>query len=137
MKTYTLDTNIISYLMKGTHKINESLTDLIEAGDQIVINPISYYEICRGLIAINATKKLDQFKNMCDVFGIPEINRDVLDNAAQIYSELKAKGELIEDADILIAAICLSNNYVLATNNAKHFKKINGLVVENWVDNHT
>jgi len=61
----------------------------------------------------------------------------VLDNAAQIYSELKAKGELIEDADILIAAICLSIKYVLATNNAKHFEKINGLVVENWVDNVT
>ncbi len=75
MKIYTLDTNIITYLMKGIHKVNESLNDTIEAGDQIVINPISYYEICRGLIAINAAKKLSQFQDMCDVFGIPEINR--------------------------------------------------------------
>ncbi len=91
MKTYTLDTNIIAYIMKGKYKLNERLTDVLEAGDQIVINPISYYEICRGLIAINASKKLDQFMLMCEVFGIPEINRDMLDIAAQIYSELKTK----------------------------------------------
>ncbi len=30
-------------------------------------------------------------------------------------------GELIEDADIFIAAMCLKNDYVLVTNNVKHF----------------
>ena len=37
-----------------------------------------------------------------------------------------------EDADILIAAFCLHNNYILVTDNIKHFKNIKGLNTVNW-----
>jgi len=56
MKVYTLNTNIIAYLMKSMHGINNKLAAIIKTGDKMVINPISYYEICMGLIAINSLK---------------------------------------------------------------------------------
>ncbi len=34
MKTYTLDTNNIAYLMKGMYKLNIRLADVVESGDQ-------------------------------------------------------------------------------------------------------
>jgi predicted nucleic acid-binding protein len=40
--------------------------------------------------------------------------------------------ENIEDADILIAAFCLYNNYILVTDNTKHFINIKGLNTVNW-----
>ena len=40
--------------------------------------------------------------------------------AADIYAELHRRGELIGDADILIAASALEQNLGVATNNAAH-----------------
>jgi len=40
---------------------------------------------------------------------------------------------MIEDADLLIAVQCILNGYTLVTNNVKHFKDIDGLVIENWI----
>lgn len=37
------------------------------------------------------------------------------------------------DADILISASAMSNGFTLITNNEKHFKRIAGLRIENWL----
>ena len=37
------------------------------------------------------------------------------------------------DMDMLIAASAIAGGFVLVTNNVRHFQRINGLVVENWV----
>lgn len=132
MKTYTLDTNIVAYLMKGMHGIGEKLESLLEEGNKIIINPITYYEICRGLISAESTSKLQVFRKICEAFGVSEFSKQAWDKAAAIYADLRAKGELVEDADIFIAAICICNSYVLVTNNEKHFQRIKDLTIENW-----
>jgi tRNA(fMet)-specific endonuclease VapC len=53
--------------------------------------------------------------------------------AGEIYADLRKKGELISDADILIAATVLANESVLITNNIEHFKRIKTLKLENWL----
>lgn len=53
--------------------------------------------------------------------------------AGEIYADLRKKGELISDADILTAAIVLANDSVLVTNNVDHFKRIKDLKIENWL----
>lgn len=52
--------------------------------------------------------------------------------AAEIYAELRETGHLITDADILVAAIAITNQLTLVTNNIAHFSRINGLNIENW-----
>ncbi len=44
----------------------------------------------------------------------------------------RSKAEAIDDIDILIAGIAISNDLTLVTNNIKNFGKIEGLIVENW-----
>jgi tRNA(fMet)-specific endonuclease VapC len=68
-----------------------------------------------------------------DIFGVLDLKKEVSDLAAQNYANLRKKGELIEDADLLISAACLVNDWVLITNNPKHFSRIKGLDIENWV----
>jgi len=50
----------------------------------------------------------------------------------EIYSELKERGELIGDMDILVASIALASNEKLITKNIKHFSRIRGLEIEIW-----
>lgn len=132
MKIYTLDTNIISYILKGNETITLRLIDELKKGNNIIINPVTYYEICRGLLAINSHNKLIKFKNICRIFGVAEFSQIILDKAAKIYATLRNKGITISDADIFIAAICIENGLVLITNNEKHFENISELQIDNW-----
>jgi tRNA(fMet)-specific endonuclease VapC len=61
------------------------------------------------------------------------IDQAVLDKAAELYAGLRMRGQLIEDADLLIAAIALVHNMTLVTNNTAHFARITGLRVEDWL----
>jgi len=45
---------------------------------------------------------------------------------------LRATGKPAEDADIFIAAYCVVNDYVLVTNNIKHFEATGELKTLNW-----
>lgn len=130
--TYCLDTNIISYLMKGNKSVLQKLDALAEDDNEILIPSIAYYEIKRGLIANGATTKLTRFLNFVKEFGITELAVSTIDIAAQIYADLKKDGNLIEDDDIFIGATALENDAVLVTNNERHFGRIKDLKIEVW-----
>ena len=42
-------------------------------------------------------------------------------------------GTIIDDADLFIAACAKVHGLALVTNNVKHFKRIKGLKLKNWV----
>jgi hypothetical protein len=44
--------------------------------------------------------------------------------ASTIYSDLRKRGELIEDPNLLIASICIANDLSLMTGNKKHFERL-------------
>jgi tRNA(fMet)-specific endonuclease VapC len=54
--------------------------------------------------------------------------------AATIYADLHRRGELICDADILIAATAITHGLTVATNNQAHFRRIPDLLVVNWLE---
>ncbi|MCL1956417.1 MAG: PIN domain-containing protein [Fibromonadales bacterium] len=133
MSRYALDTNIISYLLRGDKGLQERISYEVKNGDGVVILPIVYYEIKRGLIDKNAMVKLAAFERLCNILGIDGMDTKTLDIAANIYAYKKQQGQQIEDADILIAASCVAHGYILVTNNERHFLGIKGLEVANWL----
>ena len=132
MKKYVLDSNIISYILKKDKEVIKKFRQANDNGDESIIPAIVFYEITRGLLSVGATTKMNDFSDLCDEFGIAEISLTVWREAAKIYSVLKKRGTLIEDADIFIAAFCIVNDCVLVTNNIRHFKVVDGLNFVNW-----
>lgn len=131
---YVLDTNIITAILKGEEKLKSKIQEVIMEGEEIFINGISYYEIKRGLLAVKATSQLDKFKTLCEKFGLILLNnQSVFDEAAEIYADLRQRGELIGDADILIASIVKDGNFTLVSDNTDDFRRIKGLSIENWL----
>lgn len=57
--------------------------------------------------------------------------------AAEEFGKLKArpesKGRKLADADLLIASTALASGAVLVTGNERHYKRIPGLRIENWI----
>ena len=129
MSKYLLDTNIISFYLKGDESLKEKVLSNI---DSIVISIISYYEIVSGLQSINANKRIAEFKKFCELVDIINLDKSSITASCQIYSTLKRSGNLIDDIDILIAGIALSNNLVMVTDSTSHFGRIENLKVENW-----
>jgi tRNA(fMet)-specific endonuclease VapC len=131
--TYILDTNIITALLKGDEKVKKRLEEVILAGQEILINCISYYETKRGLLAKDATTKLKRFDLFCKAFGLLLLDVEaIFDQAAEIYATLQKKGELIEDADILIASSVRIWDYTLVSDDTD-FQRVHGLRIENWL----
>lgn len=57
--------------------------------------------------------------------------------SAEIYGKLRAvlekKGTPLTEPDMRIASIALCHKLALVTGNVKHFSKISGLAIENWL----
>jgi len=51
----------------------------------------------------------------------------------EIRSLLEKQGTPLEHADLQIASIALSRNMTLITENIRHFKRVPGLKIENWL----
>ena len=128
---YALDTNIISYYLKGNSKIQEKVDK--EAEDEnIVIPPFAYFEVKKWLLALNSKNKLQAFEKLCEEYGIDLISKETLDLTLSLYTKLRKKGISVDDGDLLIASYCIQNNYILVSNNLKHFEKIEDIQVVNW-----
>ena len=58
MITYALDTNIVTYMLKGDVRVNDTLRQENDKGHIFIIPVAVYYEIRRGLLAVNATAQM-------------------------------------------------------------------------------
>ena len=134
MKRCTLDTNIITAFLKNDSRVVERVSDYLEFFDKLTINIISYYEILRGLKDLGNEEKLRRFDNFIQENELVFITKDTIEKAAEIYAYLKKEGNLIEDADILMASTAIVEDLVLITNNIKHFKRVKDLEIENWLE---
>ena len=133
MRSSLLDTSILIAFLRGEEDVVSKVEAYLEEFDMLSLSIITYYEILRGLKYIENEKKLRGFEELMDKSEIITLDREIIDRASEIYAELKRRGELIEDADILIAASCLVKGMVLVTDNEEHFRRIESLEMENWL----
>jgi len=134
--TYVLDTNIITAILKGNENVKRRAQQAIVEGKEVFINGISYYEIKRGLLAAKAIAQLKRFKLLCEKFGLALLDtQSIFDIAAEIYANLRQRGELIEDADILIASLTKTRDLILVSDDTDfhRIQKLKGLRIENWL----
>lgn len=57
--------------------------------------------------------------------------------SARVFGEVKARlsaaGQIVADADLFIGSIALSRGATIVTGNRRHYERIPGLVVEDWL----
>ena len=129
---YLLDTNIISYWMRG----DEDLINKIRRHrpSDLSICTITLAEIYYGIEKSPVKKKerRNKIESICSQLEIYPF--DVL--AARKYSMirplLEKDGIVISERDLQIASIAMAKKLVVVTHNVKEFKRIVNLDVEDW-----
>ncbi|NET60867.1 MAG: type II toxin-antitoxin system VapC family toxin [Symploca sp. SIO2E6] len=130
---YLLDTNIVSAFLKRNLTLNQKFREVVAQEQEVFISCISYYEIRRGLLAVNATRQMANFELFLQLVHILLLDDlDILEQAAVIYASLKQKGRLIQDADILIAATAIAKGLILVSNDSD-LSRVEGVGLENWL----
>jgi len=129
-----IDTDVLSAIMRGNPAATARARAYLDEHGRIAFSIITRYEILRGLSAKNATKQIQSFETFCARSTVAPLDDAAVVRAADIYGDLSRRGQLIGDADILIAASALVNEMGLATNNRSHFERIRGLRIENWLE---
>ena len=62
---YALDSNIISYMLRGDAVILERYRQEESSGHDFVIPAIVFYEVQRGLLAKQLNNRLSAFEKLC------------------------------------------------------------------------
>jgi len=83
-------------------------------------------------LPVGATTQLAGFEQFCQAHRILPFSHPAAVLAADIWANLKRRGLLIGEVDILIAGIALSEGLAVATHNVSHFARINNLRVVDW-----
>ena len=124
---------IIDILKKNPEAIN---TFLRIKSDFPVTTLINIYELASGIYRIkdkNHEQHIKVLETFLEEVRILTLNNNSTFEAARISAELSNQGQIIEDLDILVAGICLSNGCTkIVTKNIKHFSRIEGLKVETY-----
>jgi predicted nucleic acid-binding protein len=132
--TYALDTNIISYFLKGNQSVQRKFKETLANRDSLIIPPIVYYEAKRGFLLNPAPSKEKTFERMCALYSVGTLSNTCLDCAAKLYAEARSIGHNADAADLFIAAFCIVEGYTLVTANMRHFEAVKGLQLVNWAE---
>ena len=128
-----LDTDVLSAVMRRHPLAVDRARGYLAEYGRFSLSVITQYEILRGLKAKGAEKQQAVFSLFCDRNELLPVTDDAAAKAADIYADLSARGALISDADILIAATALVHGLGVVTNNEDHFSWVRGLRLENWL----
>ena len=127
-----LDTDTLSYFLSGNPSVVDKMSEAIYNNEQICLTNINVYEFLKGLRYKSMKNEEQEFSDFLKNVAVFSLDDDTVQIAADIYADLRKLGISIGDADILIAAIVITNKGKLITNNTRHYNNINGLIIENW-----
>jgi tRNA(fMet)-specific endonuclease VapC len=127
-----LDTNTASAALRGNAGLDERLQRLDPA--QLCISAITRAELRYGMAlkpeAIKLARYVDAFLRATTTMSWDETAADA---HGRLRAQLRRAGTPIGDFDEMIAAHALALGAVLVTDNTKHFKRVDGLAIENWI----
>jgi tRNA(fMet)-specific endonuclease VapC len=129
---YLIDTDILVFSLKGDPSVMNHLRRT--AGSAKAISVISYGELLYGAHkSARPIENLARVRRLGEVLPVIEISPAIMEAFGSLRARLETGGRRLDDFDLVIAATAITLGYRLVTNNEKHFSRIDGLPLENWV----
>ncbi|MBP7554150.1 MAG: PIN domain-containing protein [Spirochaetes bacterium] len=127
-----LDTDVCIEILRGNKKVIEKRK---ENNDSIAISFMTAAELYYGAEKSDYREKnkilIEEFLLTVEII---ESDIEIMKRFGEIKANLKVKNEILADADILIGSAALEKCEKLITGNENHFKRIDNLRIENWIN---
>lgn len=135
MKQAIIDTDTLSYFFRNNLEVIIKLDKYLFEFGFVSISVITYYEVLNGLYFKDAKSQLAKFEQFVELNEVLPLTGKIAKKAAEIFADLRKKGQTIGHNDILIASTAIINDMTLISNNINHFGRIKDLDLDNWIEN--
>ena len=135
MIEYCLDTNVCIDLIRGSSvPVRRRFKEAIGEGSVLCVSSVVLHELWYG-VAKSAdrernTERLQTF--LSGPFEILQWDEADARAAGEVRSQLEGEGQMIGAYDALIAAQAIRRGITLVTANTREFKRVDGLMWEDW-----
>ena len=132
MKGYLLDTDIVVFILRNHFKAVNRLKEL--SPSEIYISEVTVAELEYGN---HCSGRYDENKLIVDSF-LSQVNIIPFSESISFYAKerfrLRKFGQSIMDFDLIIASTSVAKQLVMVTNNVNHFKRVEGIRIDNWME---
>ena len=128
---YLLDTDSVSYALRGQGDVADRIRK--QRPSELCLSAITLAELRFGADRKGSRKLhglIDTFASAVDVIPFDDVAATEFGRVGTLLAE---RGTPIGEFDILIAAHAVALRCTLVTNNTRHFSKVPGLSLENWL----
>ena len=120
---YLVDTDWAVEYLRGDRRIVDVLISIYDEG--LAASIITISELYEGVYnSMNFKKHLEALEDFTNGIEVLGINLEVGKTFGKIRSDLRKKGQLIENFDLLIASTAATYNLTILTNNVSHFERL-------------
>ena len=110
------------------------LGDHVAADDELFITSITVSELTHGANrSLHREDNLTRLEVLFATLTVLPFDDMAARRCGHLKAELEEQGEPLDDLDLQIASIALVYDLPLATNNIRHFRRIEDLKIENWI----
>ncbi|WP_437895845.1 type II toxin-antitoxin system VapC family toxin [Sorangium sp. So ce124] len=128
---YMLDTDTVSFALRGFGGVPTRLLE--HRPSEICMSAITLAELRYGADHRRSRKLHGLIDAFAAAVTVVPVDEGVAARFGAVASALVRQGTPIGSFDALIAAHALVLDVTLVTNNAKHFSRVHGLRMDNWV----
>jgi len=101
-----LDTNVIIDFLEGKENVVAAVSKYLPA--ELSMTFVNKYELLKY-------KQRERLEEAIENLFVYHSNETALKASANAYKQLKARGKMLSDSDLLIFGVCVANNEVLLT----------------------
>ena len=132
MLKYLLDTNIVIYVIK--RRPIEAMGVFNENAGRMAISAVTLSELFHGAEkSARVAQNLAVVEEFASLLEVLPYSAKASQHYGAIRAELEKVGRPIGVNDLHIAAHARSEGLTLVTNNLSEFKRVPGLLTENWL----
>ena len=131
MPRYLLDADTVSYALRGEGRVAARILE--HAPSDLCVSSITFAELRFGAEAKKSRKLRRAIRSFVEDVAIVPFDEAAAERFAEVAADLDGGGTPIGVFDTLVAAQALSLGLTVVTNNARHFGRVTGLKVENWL----
>jgi len=131
MPGYMLDADTVSYALRGHGRVGTRLLE--HQPSEVCISAITLAELNFGAQAKRSQKIRNAIRRFTSDIAVVPFDEASAERFGVVAAALATRGQPIGLYDTLVAAQALSLGLTVVTNNTRHFSRVPGLAVENWV----